>query len=94
MHSLPYWRLSGFYFFHFAVIGAFVPYWSLYLQSLGLSPARIGELVAIGLVTKLVAPNLWGWLADRLGRPVDLVTREGLDPAIRDAVLADAEPVF
>ncbi|MCP5370959.1 MAG: type II toxin-antitoxin system ParD family antitoxin [Hyphomicrobiales bacterium] len=33
-------------------------------------------------------------LAGRLGRPVDLVTREGLDPAIRDAVLAEAEPVF
>ncbi|MCV6614229.1 MAG: MFS transporter, partial [Cellvibrionaceae bacterium] len=29
---LPYWRLSGFYFFYFAVLGALVPFWSLYLK--------------------------------------------------------------
>ena len=30
----PYWRLSGFYLFYFASLGALVPYWSLYLKSL------------------------------------------------------------
>ena len=24
---LPYWRLSGFYFFYFAFVGAMAPFW-------------------------------------------------------------------
>ncbi|MCB1948818.1 MFS transporter, partial [Nitrosomonas sp.] len=62
MHSLPYWRLSGFYFFHFAVLGAFVPYWSLYLQSLSFSALQIGILMSLLLVTRIFAPTAWGWL--------------------------------
>ena len=34
------------------------------------------------------------FLEDRLGRKVDVVTREGLDPAIRDRVLREARSVF
>jgi PPP family 3-phenylpropionic acid transporter len=63
-----YLRLSGFYLCYFASLGVLLPYWSLYLQSLGLVPARIGELTAILSATKVVAPNVWGWLADRSGR--------------------------
>ena len=33
-------------------------------------------------------------LEDRLGRSVDVVTREGLEPMIRDEVLREAETVF
>lgn len=61
---MPYWRLSGFYFFYFAVLGVLVPYWGLYLKSLGFGPQHIGFLMAIPLATKIVAPNIWGWLAD------------------------------
>ena len=68
-----YLRLSGFYLFYFAILGVFLPYWSLYLQSLGLLPARIGELTAISLATKVVAPNVWGWIADHTGRPMVIV---------------------
>lgn len=68
-----YLRLSGFYLFYFAILGVLLPYWNLYLQSLGLAPARIGELVAITLATKVVAPNLWGWLADRTGRRLAII---------------------
>lgn len=35
-----------------------------------------------------------GFLEGRLGRPVDVVTREGLDPLIRDRVLREAREVF
>jgi PPP family 3-phenylpropionic acid transporter len=62
-----YLCLSGFYLFYFATLGVLLPYWGLYLQALGFDPARIGELMAIPQATKLVAPNLWGWLADRTG---------------------------
>ena len=42
-----------------------MPYWSLYLKYLGFSAMEIGELMAILLLTKVIAPNLWAILADR-----------------------------
>ncbi len=70
---MPYWRLSGFYFFYFAALGALVPFWGLYLQGLGLSALAIGELMAIIMATKVVAPNVWGWIADRRGSRMPIV---------------------
>ncbi|MEK7991627.1 MAG: MFS transporter [Thiotrichaceae bacterium] len=68
MNGIPYWRLSNFYFFYFASLGALMPFWGLYLQNIGFNSRQIGELVALLLVTKLVAPNIWGWLADSSGK--------------------------
>ncbi|MBI5040089.1 MAG: MFS transporter [Gammaproteobacteria bacterium] len=74
LHSRSlYWRLSGFYLFYFATLGALVPYWSLYLKHLGFNAAEIGELVAILMATKLVAPNVWGWIADHTGRRIAII---------------------
>lgn len=73
MPSLPYWRLSGFYFFYFSVIGAFAPYWSLYLQSLGFSALQIGVLMSLLLFTRIFSPAAWGWLADHMGKRVRVV---------------------
>lgn len=73
---MPYWRLSGFYFFYFAVLGALLPYWSLYLQQRGFSALEIGELMAVLMATRIIAPNLWGWLGDRSGRRM-MVVRVG-----------------
>ncbi len=70
---MPYWRLSSFYFFYFAALGALVPFWALYLKSLGFSALQIGELMAIPMATKIVAPYLWGWLGDSLGQRMRLV---------------------
>ncbi len=72
-HALPYWRLSGFYFFYFAFVGAFTPYWSLYLQSLQYSAFQIGMLMSLLQVSRIFAPNLWGWLADHTGKRVAVV---------------------
>ncbi|MFM8333082.1 MAG: MFS transporter [Candidatus Methylumidiphilus sp.] len=71
--KLPYWRLSGFYFFYFAALGSFLPYWALYLQSLGYSHAEIGQLMAVLPATKVISPNFWGWLADHTDRNVVLI---------------------
>ncbi len=68
MHTVPYWRLSGFYFFHFAFIGAFAPYWSLYLKYLSFSALQIGMLMSLLHVTRVFAPAAWGWLADHTGQ--------------------------
>ncbi len=78
----PYWRLSGFYFFYFASLGVLVPYWGLYLQSQGFSAQAIGELTAILLVTRVVAPNIWGWIADRNGQRMKIVRLGSLLSAI------------
>ncbi len=75
--KVPYGRLSGFYFFYFAALGAFLPYWALYLQDAGFSAAEIGQLIAITAATRVVAPNLWGWLADRTGRALSVVRLAG-----------------
>jgi PPP family 3-phenylpropionic acid transporter len=70
---VPYWRLSAYYFFYFAFIGAFSPYFTLYLQSLRFSAWDIGVLMSLMQVMRLLAPNLWGWLADRLGAKTPIV---------------------
>ena len=69
----PYWRLSGFYFFYFASLGALIPYWGLYLDSLGFNAGDIGSLMAIIMATKIISPNIWGWLADHTGRRMAIV---------------------
>jgi PPP family 3-phenylpropionic acid transporter len=79
---LPYWRLSGFYFFYFASLGALVPYWGLYLAALGYGAGAIGELTAILTATKIVAPNVWGWVADHRGRRMAIVRLASLLSAI------------
>ncbi|WP_207063127.1 MFS transporter [Motiliproteus sp. SC1-56] len=71
-----YWRLSSFYLAYFALLGGIVPFWGLYLQSLGFDEVAIGALMAMLMATRIIAPNLWGWLADRSGRRV-LVIRLG-----------------
>jgi len=43
-----------------------VPYWSLFLQHRGFSAPEIGQLMAIFLLTKLIAPNIWASIADSM----------------------------
>lgn len=64
--NLPYWRLSAFYFFYFATLGTFLPFWSIFLQQSGFTAIEIGELSALLVATKIIAPNFWGWLADKV----------------------------
>jgi PPP family 3-phenylpropionic acid transporter len=71
--QLPYWRLSAFYFAYFAFVGAFTPYWTLYLQSLAFSAFQIAVLMSLFQVARIFAPSLWGWLADHLGHRVKII---------------------
>lgn len=68
-----YWRIAGFYFFYYAFIGMFAPYWSLYLQSIHFSAIEIGLLMSVQPVMRMLAPNLWGWLADHTGRRLRVI---------------------
>lgn len=69
-YKKAYPKLSGFYFFYFTLFGAVIPYISLYYQSLGMDPIQIGQLMAVFVGTKVFAPNLLGWLADKTGKTV------------------------
>ncbi|SSB97618.1 MFS transporter, PPP family, 3-phenylpropionic acid transporter [Pseudomonas sp. 43mfcvi1.1] len=73
MAALPYWRLSSFYLFYFALLGSTAPFLALYFDHLGFNAARIGELVAIPMLMRCVAPNIWGWLGDYTGRRLAIV---------------------
>jgi PPP family 3-phenylpropionic acid transporter len=75
--ALPYWRLSAYYFFYFAFVGAFSPYFGLYLSSIGFTAADIAIVMSLMQVMRIVAPGLWGWLADRIGARTPIIRAAG-----------------
>jgi PPP family 3-phenylpropionic acid transporter len=70
-------NLSAFYFFYFAYLGAFAPFFALYLNSVGMGAVEIGMLMALPQLTRILAPHLWGWLADRSGQRMRVVRWSG-----------------
>ena len=78
MSAVPLRRLGGFYFFYFAYLGTFAPFFSLYLEGLGLTAFDIGVVMALPQVTRIIAPHLWSTIADRSSRPVRVVRLTGL----------------
>ena len=66
-------RLAGFYFFYYAIVGTFMPYWNLYLEDQGFNYSEIGFLASIAIVTRFFAPFIWGWIADKSGKRMLLV---------------------
>jgi PPP family 3-phenylpropionic acid transporter len=82
MSALPYRRLAGFYFFYFAYLGAFAPFFSLYLDGAGMSALEIGVLMSLPQLTRIVAPHLWGWLADRSTHRLHVVRLTGVAGSI------------
>lgn len=62
------WAGAGAYFLFYATIGITQPYLAPYYRSIGFSGAQIGVLLSITPVLSMVAPGLWGGLADRTGR--------------------------
>ncbi|MBT6817832.1 MAG: MFS transporter [Nitrosomonadales bacterium] len=67
MTSFFYTRLSSFYFCYYFFVGLFVPYWGIYLKSLSFNALQIGALLSLFQISRIFAPNLLGWIADRSG---------------------------
>jgi PPP family 3-phenylpropionic acid transporter len=65
--SSTYRRLAAIYFAYFAFIGAFSPYFALYLQSVGQAAWQIGLLLSLMQLMRTMAPFAWATLADRHG---------------------------
>lgn len=66
--SVPRKRLSAFYFWYYGLLGITHPFWALFLSHRQFTATEIGLLLAVQMGTRIVSPNLWGWLADRTGR--------------------------
>ena len=74
MRAFPIqYRLSGFYFWYYSIVGTFLPYWSLYLQDQGFNYKEIGLLSSIAILTRIFAPFIWGFIADKTGKRMLLV---------------------
>jgi hypothetical protein len=58
-------RLSALMFLQYAVMGAWVPLFSLILSELGFSPGEVARTCATAALGALLAPLLWGQIADR-----------------------------
>jgi MFS transporter, PPP family, 3-phenylpropionic acid transporter len=56
---------SLFYFLYFAAFGIYIPYWTLYLKHLSLSPVQIATIYAIPSIARIFLPPIYGYLADR-----------------------------
>lgn len=83
MLGIPFYtRFSAYYFLYYALLGVLVPYWALFLQQRGFSAVQIGLLLAIPHITKLGAPNLWGWLADKTGKRLRIIRMGNLCAAL------------
>jgi PPP family 3-phenylpropionic acid transporter len=70
--------IAGFYVLYFACVGVTLPFLPAYLKSLHMSASEVGVLLALSPALALVAPSLWGHLADRSGRPDRVLRLLGL----------------
>lgn len=66
-------HLSSFYFYYFAFLGCLLPFWPLYLKSLGFSGYQVGVAHAVFLGTKIFAPSLAGVISDLTGFRIRLI---------------------
>jgi PPP family 3-phenylpropionic acid transporter len=70
MVPVPTLRLSGFYFCYLAALGAFSPYFPLWLDAQGLSAVAISGMLSLWYGTRVVSPSAWGHLTLRSARPI------------------------
>lgn len=84
-------RVAVFYALYFMTIGISLPFLPGYFQTLGLSASDIGLLLAVSPTCALVAPPLWGTLADLTGRPGLVLAIVSTGATAGLALLAGAE---
>jgi len=80
--------LAPVYLFYFGALGILIPFWGPYLRDLGLDPVQIGQIMALYLGWRLIAPTAWGWLADHSGRRMLLVRLAAIASAVAFALVS------
>lgn len=86
-------RLATFYFAFFALLGLVVPFWAPYLESIGMSAVEIGWLLGAFHLSRLYAPNIWGYLADHYGHRL-MIVRLGSLGGLLTVMLLPGQTVF
>ncbi len=66
--KLPKNRLSAVYFFYFALLGVWLPYWGLYLDDLGFDGQFIGVVMGLSFATRIIGPYLLAFCLARFAR--------------------------
>jgi MFS transporter, PPP family, 3-phenylpropionic acid transporter len=88
-HSVP---LTLYWFFYFASLGIFYPYFTLYLrENAGLTGTQVGLVLAISPLIGMIAQPLWGQVADRTGARTRLLAFLTLGTALGYLGLGRAE---
>ena len=67
MIGQPTTRIAAFYFAYFCYLGAYAPYFTLYLAGEGFSAGEIATIQALPQFVRIFAPMAWGWLSDATG---------------------------
>ena len=67
---LPYWRLSSFYFWYYAALGGFTPFFARWLHDLGQPAAAISALMTLWWATRVFAPAVWSAFTARSPAPI------------------------
>ena len=67
MHVSQPARIAAFYFAYFCYLGAYAPYFSLYLAGEGFGAGEIALILALPQFARIFAPMAWGWLSDATG---------------------------
>jgi len=68
--SFPYWRISSFYFWYCAALGAFTPFFARWLHELGLEGMAIGTVMAMWYLSRVAAPPAWSALCAGSSNPL------------------------
>lgn len=68
-------------------VGLWAPFAGPWLAARGLDATRIGVALGTGAAMKLIAPWLWGWLADASGRHARLIAATSAATAVAAAAL-------
>jgi len=64
-----------------------LPFWGLYMQSLGYQAAEIGFVSALLMATNVFSPPIWGWWADKTGQRLKLIRWGAAASALSFALL-------
>lgn len=87
----PAIRLSAYFGAYFLYMGAFVPYFALYLAARGFGAGEIALVIAMPQLARIVAPTFWGWLADRSGAARAIVVGSAFALVVGYAALGAVE---
>lgn len=71
------WSMRAGYFWYYGAIGAYMPFATLYFQSLGFDGIRLGILAALPALAIAISGPVWGSIADALSAH-RLILRSGL----------------